>query len=185
MALRSHSDEDASAQTRPSFTGSIQEVGRGIMYAVVVLIVLGALYNTAIVAQPWTQSSPTDRVTNETHLGVAAGGQVQVDTDAAWYYDGEHGEAETVYNNSSGAVLTEGTDYQFYTNGTLENLQGSSADFDIDYSYYTLGPWESLFGTFADYGTTAFIMIGLGFIALGAAVALRYLGAFGGSSGGR
>lgn len=89
-------------RTAPSFAGPIQEVGRGIMYAVVVLIVLGALYNTKIVANPDNPNA-----------------------------------------------------------------------------------WTNLTATFADYGTTAFIMIGLGFIALGAAVALSYLGAFGDGNGGR
>ena len=89
-------------KTAASVGGSIMVVARGVIVAVVALIVLGALYNTDIVANP-------------------------------------------EYNNS----------------------------------------WTQMFSTFADYGTTAFTLIGVGLIAVGAGVALSYFGGLGGSMGGR
>ncbi|RDZ39412.1 hypothetical protein C5B91_20175 [Haloferax sp. Atlit-10N] len=43
--------------------------------------------------------------------------------------------------------------------------------------------WTNMTDTFADYGTTAFTLIGVGLIAVGAGVALSYFGGMGG--GGR
>ncbi|ELZ95000.1 hypothetical protein C440_07987 [Haloferax mucosum ATCC BAA-1512] len=80
--------------------GSVMVVARGIIVAVVALIVLGALYSTDIVSNPDNQNA-----------------------------------------------------------------------------------WTNMTGTFADYGTTAFTLIGVGLIAVGAGVALSYFGGMGG--GGR
>ena len=81
--------------------GSIMVVAQGVIIAVVALIVLGALYNTEIVANPQ-------------------------------------------YNNT----------------------------------------WTQMFDTFANYGSTAFTLIGVGLIAVGAGVALSYFGGMGGMGGG-
>ena len=43
--------------------------------------------------------------------------------------------------------------------------------------------WTNMTQTFADYGTTAFTLIGVGLIAVGAGVALSYFGGMGGASG--
>jgi hypothetical protein len=43
--------------------------------------------------------------------------------------------------------------------------------------------WTNMTQTFADYGTTAFTLIGVGLIAVGAGTALAYFGGMGG--GGR
>ncbi|SFR34185.1 hypothetical protein [Halogeometricum limi] len=45
--------------------------------------------------------------------------------------------------------------------------------------------WTTMFDTFADYGSTAFTLIGVGLIAVGAGVALSYFGGMGGMGGGR
>lgn len=176
--------EPPTNESRAAIAGRVMTVGKAILVAVIMLIVLGQLYSASIVANPGADHDPTARVTNETHLGVAAGGQVQVDVTADHYYDSAP-HAEVVYNNSSGAVLTEGTDYEFYENGTLENLQSTSADFDISYSYYQLNTFQTLTTTFGNYGSTAFVMIGLGLIAAGASAALAYFGAFNTGGGGR
>lgn len=100
MAVAKSYADAVTEKTFASFSGPIRQVGTGIMYAVVVLIVLGALYNTDIVSDPENPNT-----------------------------------------------------------------------------------WTNLTDTFAEYGETAFIMIGVGFIALGAAVALNYMGAFGREGG--
>lgn len=88
----------APGTTRAAISGPIMRVGQGILVAVIVLILLGELYSTDIVANP---------------------------------------DNANVFTN--------------------------------------------LTGTFGDYGEVAFIMIGLGLIALGASVALSYFGGFGGN----
>lgn len=45
--------------------------------------------------------------------------------------------------------------------------------------------WTNMTETFADYGTTAFTLIGVGLIAVGAGVALSYFGGMGGGASGR
>ncbi|WP_231751403.1 hypothetical protein [Halogeometricum sp. CBA1124] len=94
-----HLADDASTTAR--IGGSIMVVAQGVIIAVVALIVLGALYNTEIVANPQ-------------------------------------------YNNT----------------------------------------WTQMFDTFANYGSTAFTLIGVGLIAVGAGVALSYFGGMGGMGGG-
>lgn len=86
--------------TTATVAGPIMTIGRAILVSVIILIVLGELYNTDIVANP--------------------------------------------------------TNPNTFTNLTT---------------------------TFAQYGETAYIMVGLGLIALGASVALSYFGAFSGGGG--
>lgn len=177
-------DRTAQQTTEASVANTVMTVGRAILVAVIMLIVLGQLYATGIVAQPAQNNPATDRVVNESHAGVAAGGTVQVNVSADHYYDNATDDAkpEVVYNSTSGAELTEGTDYEFYSNGTLENLDSSARDFDITYSYYNQNTFQALTSTFGDYGNVAFTMIGLGLIAAGAAAALRFFGGFGGGT---
>jgi hypothetical protein len=94
------SDEETSENTRAFVGGSVMMVARGIIVAVVALIVLSALYSTDIVSNPTEQNA-----------------------------------------------------------------------------------WTNMTQTFADYGTTAFTLIGVGLIAVGAGTALAYFGGMGG--GGR
>jgi hypothetical protein len=90
---------DAALTTTATVAGPVMTIGRAILVAVIILIVLGELYATDIVANP--------------------------------------------------------TNPNTFTNLTT---------------------------TFASYGETAYIMIGLGLIALGASVALSYFGAFSGGN---
>jgi hypothetical protein len=167
-------------ETAANISGRVMTVGKAVLVAVIMLIVLGELFATGIVANPGQDAEPTDRVTNETHLGVGAGATVQMNVSANHYYDdGDH--AEVVYNETSGAQLTEGTDYEFYTNGTLKNLDSSATDFNVTYSYYQQNAFQAMTSTFGDYGVVAFTMIGLGLIAAGAAAALSYF-RFGGGA---
>ncbi|WP_224332882.1 hypothetical protein [Haloprofundus halobius] len=96
-------DEVHEAETTTAkIGGSVMVVARGIIVAVVALIVLGALYGTDIVSDPDTENE-----------------------------------------------------------------------------------WTNMTDTFADYGTTAFTLIGVGLIAVGAGVALSYFGGMGNGGGGR
>ena len=92
--------EQAFVETQAHVSGPVMQIGQAILVAVIILIILGELYATDIVANPDNPNTFTN--------------------------------------------LTE---------------------------------------TFAQYGETAYIMVGLGLIALGASVALSYFGGFGG--GGR
>lgn len=180
MSAGGGSDDDR-LLTRANISGAVIMVGKAVLVAVIILILLGELYGTTIVAEPWVDASPTATVTeNQT---VAAGGLNTLNvTTADWYYDNGT-NAETVTNATTGAALTEGTDYEFYTNGTIENLAGSETKMEVTYSYFTQNTFQSLTATFASYGETAFIMIGLGLIALGASVALAFFGGFGRNGG--
>lgn len=91
---------DDAETTRAFVGGSVMMVARGIIVAVVALIVLGALYNTDIVSNPQNANQ-----------------------------------------------------------------------------------WTNMTTTFADYGTTAFTLIGVGLIAVGAGTALAYFGGMGGGGG--
>jgi hypothetical protein len=178
---RAGGSESVETTTIAPVSDRVLTVGKGILVAVVVLIVLGELYATGIVATPAKEHSPTNRVVNETHAGVAAGAVVQLDVSADHYYDnGTH--AEVVWNATTDTQLTEGTDYEFYPNGSVENLDTSSTDLNVTYSYYNQSEFQAMTDTFASYGTTAFTMLGLGLIAAGAAAALAYFGRFGGGS---
>lgn len=97
---RQEQAEETPENTRAFVGGSVMMVARGIIVAVVALIVLSALYSTDIVANPTEQNA-----------------------------------------------------------------------------------WTNMTATFADYGTTAFTLIGVGLIAVGAGTALAYFGGMGG--GGR
>ncbi len=88
--------------TRSHVAGPVMTIGRAILVAVIILIVLGQLYATSIVANPENPNTFTNLTT-----------------------------------------------------------------------------------TFAEYGEIAYIMVGLGLIALGASVALSYFGGFSGGNGGR
>ncbi len=174
-------ESDRRLLTRANVAGPVMMIGRAILVAVIILIVLGQLYATSIVAEPWDGATPTDTVTENQTISASGSTTVNV-SDADWYYDdGEN--AETVVNASDDTALTEGTDYEFYTNGTLENLDSSEVTMEITYSYFTENSFQALTATFAEYGEIAYIMVGLGLIALGASVALSYFGGF--SSGGR
>jgi len=170
--------------TQAAIAGRVMTVGKAILVAVIILIVLGELFATGVVAEPWLNDPATDRVVNESHAAIANGGQVQVNVTADYYYDDATASVaeEVVYNATSGAELTEGTDYEFWSNGTLENNLGATEELLITYSYYDKNVFQTAITTFGDYGSVAFTMIGLGLIAAGAAAALAYFGEFGGGS---
>lgn len=171
--------------TKANVTSSVMTIGRALLVAVIILVVLGELYATSIVATPHVDSDPTATVTKEQHLSVADGEVVQLNVTTADHYYDNGSNAEVVYNASgaSDVELTEGSDYEFYENGTFQNKLGTTEDFNVTYSYYEQNTFQALTTTFASYGETAYIMVGLGLIALGASIALSYFGTFSGGNG--
>ena len=174
------SDDDRRT-TRVDVSGPVMQIGQAILVAVIILIILGELFAIGLVAEPWFESDPTATVTENQTVAAGANQALNV-TTADWYYDnGTH--AETVTNASNGTTLAEGTGYEFYTNGTISNPTGAEIKYGVTYSYFSMNTFQALYSTFASYGETAYIMIGLGLIALGASVALSYFGGFGGGGG--
>jgi hypothetical protein len=186
--LRKRAGVDSGAEplvTRAQVSDAVLMIGQAILLAVIILIVLGELYGTSIVAEPWVDATPTATVTENQTASDASLSTLNV-TTADWYYD--NGTNAESLSNASGATLTEGTDYQLFTNGTVQWFNTTTAPngeaIEVTYSYFTQNTFQALTATFASYGETAYIMVGLGLIALGASVALSFFGGFG-SRGGR
>lgn len=163
---------------------SVMMVGQALLVAVVVLIVLGELYATNIVAEPALQHDPTDTVTKEFHPSVANDTVEDLNETGKDYYYASGDHAPTLYNASGASdVELSDSEYEFYTNGSFKHTLGTTEDINVTYSYYEQNTFQNLFATFANYGETAYIMLGLGLIALGASVALSYFGGFSRSGG--
>lgn len=185
LRARAGVDEtDEPLLTRAAVTESVLTIGRAILLAVIILIVLGELYATSIVATPHEQHDPTATVEKEFQPSVANDTVTTLNVTTAdhYYASGDHGP--TLYNASGASdVELSASEYEFYENGTFKHTLGTTEDINVTYSYYNQNTFEALTATFASYGETAYIMVGLGLIALGASIALSFFGGFGGRGG--
>lgn len=145
----------------------MSEEGQQKILATVMIVIVGAvgLYVGMMIIGTTTASMPyenNETITNETWT-VNTGTYVELGEEPI-----EDG-SETVYN-STGAVMTKGTDYEIgYDNGTIKALSGGDlTDGNTAEITYTHLYRSSTFLTIESNVNSAFVLIGVGFIVVAA-----------------